>query len=252
MTSNSYKTVLAIAGLDPIGGAGLLADIRTCQRVGVYGMAVATAITAQNTYEVRRVKEVSEQMLREQLCAVLDDKTPDAVKIGMLPTAKSVEIVADAIKNYGLKNVVADPVMISSVGAPLLDDIDAGIKARLELLFPLCTIVTPNIPEACALRIAEMRTPYARLIKGGHGTNPLISEDILISADGRRELFSSQRVTCRNTHGTGCVLSSAIASYLALGLELNDAVAQAKKLLTSALQRGQNISFGHGNGPVWV
>lgn len=252
MKSNSYHTVLAIAGLDPIGGAGLLADIRTCQRVGVYGMGVATAITAQNTYEVRRVYEATEQMLRDQLCAVLDDKMPDAVKIGMLPTVKSVEVVADIIKKYELKNVVADPVMISSSGTPLLDDIDAGIRARLELLFPLCTLVTPNIPEATALRIADFPTTYARLIKGGHGADPLVSEDVLISAAGQCEVFSSPRITCRNTHGTGCVLSSAIASYLALGLSISDAVAKAKELLTSALRRGQNISFGHGNGPVWI
>ena len=252
------KTVLSIAGSDCSGGAGIQADIKTITMHGVYAMSAITALTAQNTTGVYGVQETSPDFLQKQLDCVFTDIFPDAVKIGMVGSTALVGVIAAALKKYGARHVVLDPVMVATSGGRLMME---GTPAALkEQLFPLAEIITPNIPEAEALsgitiesredmpRAAEeIARSYdgAVLIKGGHLS---ATADDLLFAGGVPLWLKGERVETQNTHGTGCTLSSAIASNLALGYPLAGSVERAKRYVAQALAAGLNL--GGGNGPL--
>lgn len=253
---------LTIAGSDSGGGAGLQADLKTFSALGVYGCSVVAALTAQNTKGVFAVEDVSPNFICAQMDAVFSDLDIGAVKIGMLSRVATIEAVANSLRQYRPQHVVLDPVMVSATGAQLLQK-DA-IAALVELLFPLASIVTPNLPEAAALlgcaeaqNETQMREQaleifklgtHAVLLKGGHGQGSQCI-DVLYDGEGF-ECFSSVRLPTHNTHGTGCTLSSAIAAGLAKGLTLQQSVQQAKNYLNGALAQADDLRIGHGCGPV--
>jgi len=259
----SMPIALSIAGSDSSGGAGIQADLKTFAAHQVYGASVIVALTAQNTTAVTAIHPVPADFVAAQIDAVFDDLAVEAVKIGMLATAELIETVADGLERHNAKNIVLDPVMIAASGGRLLQE-DA-IEALKRRLLPLCTIVTPNLPEAAALlgtAMAETEDAAAEqaqallalgpanvLVKGGHGTGD-DSVDILIGRDGRRERLVAPRIATQNTHGTGCTLSSAIASGLAHGIALNEAVALAKRYISAAIAASDAVKVGHGHGPV--
>lgn len=252
------KTALTIAGSDSCGGAGIQADIKTMTMNGVYAMSAVTALTAQNTMGVLGIQESTPEFLKLQLDAVFSDIFPDAVKIGMVSSVGLITVIADALKNYKAKNIVLDPVMISSSGSRLLKS-DA-VSALTKKLFPLATLVTPNIPEAEVLsgititkdsdtkKVAKAiadRYSCAVLLKGGHRIND--ANDLLYT--GRKFYsFSAERIDNSNTHGTGCTLSSAIAANLAKGFDIFDSVTRAKEYISGALRAG--LDLGAGSGPI--
>ena len=239
-------------GSDSSGGAGIQADLKTFLANGVYGMSAITALTAQNTLGVRSVLNSTPEFLADQLDAIFEDIFPDAVKIGMVSSANLIEVIADKLKFYGAKNIVVDPVMVATSGAKLIDD-DA-IKTLKEKLFPLATILTPNLPELEVITSTrdmehgaqKLFAEYgcAVLAKGGHGQND--ANDYLF--DGAGKWFYGRRIDTQNTHGTGCTLSSAIAANLAKGYDLKISVGRAKNYLTGALSTGLNL--GRGSGPL--
>lgn len=252
------KTVLTIAGSDSSGGAGIQADIKTMTMNGIYAMSAVTALTAQNTTGVFDTRTVDPAFLKEELDAVFTDIFPDAVKIGMIGTADLIRAIAERLRFYHAKSIVLDPVMISTSGTRLLDK--EAIETLKKELFPLADVVTPNIPEAevlSGLRIqsaADMeeaaagiagRYHCAVLLKGGHAAG---NADDLLFDGGEFLWFKSPRIDNPNTHGTGCTLSSAIASNLAKGLDLAASVKKAKYYITGAIAAGLNL--GHGNGPL--
>ena len=257
-TSNPIKTVLTIAGSDPSGGAGLQADLKTFSRLRVYGMAVIANMTAQNTLGVSAIAEVSPDFVAAQLDAVLTDIRPDATKTGMLLTAPVVEVVAQKVRQYRLKNLVVDPVLVSTSGATLMQPEAKDVFRRA--LLPLAFLVTPNVDEARELTGIPIRTaidmrksathihemgPRHVLIKGGHleAGDPT---DVLFDGNGFSH-FQSARIATQHTHGTGCVLSASIAAYLASGKPLQEAVRLGKEFVTSAIQG--SLQIGNGTGP---
>lgn len=271
MNRKNPPVVLTIAGSDCSGGAGIQADLKTMSAFDVYGMSVITAVTAQNTCGVTGVQNVTGEMIRLQLEAVMSDIMPDAVKIGMLATADAVEAVADILEKYHVEHVILDPVMVSTSGRSLLEA--EGKEQMLRRLFPLAELVTPNIPEAeeilkavdgsvenkqtvSSVQITDqtmmekaaqvIRQKYGCnvLLKGGHMTQ--VADDLLYQTQA--VWFPAQRIDCTNTHGTGCTLSSAIASALARGYSLEEAVGIAKIYVRSAMSTG--LDLGHGNGPL--
>lgn len=252
------KTALTIAGSDSCGGAGIQADIKTMTLHGVYAMSAITALTAQNTTGVIGISEVSPEFLGQQLDCVFKDIPPDAVKIGMVSSGGLIEMIADKLKEYNAKNIVVDPVMVASSGAKLISE-DA-ISALKEKLFPLALILTPNIPEAEVLsgikiksdedmieaaRIISDNYHCAVLCKGGHHKN--MANDLLYE-NGAYRWFKGQPINNPNTHGTGCTLSSAIASNLAKGYDLISSVGRAKDYVTGAL--AAMLDLGQGSGPL--
>jgi hydroxymethylpyrimidine/phosphomethylpyrimidine kinase len=256
--------LLTIAGSDSGGGAGIQADLKTFAAHGAYGMSVITALTAQNTREVRAVHEVPPEMVAAQIDAVLEDIGADAIKIGMLSNAGIIRAVADRLR-FHLKNkkvpVVLDPVMIAKSGARLLRE-DA-VEALKTGLLPLATLVTPNLPELEALTglaagTGEERLAAARalaesgpavLAKGGHAEGEEIV-DLLVEPGGRLHRFTHPRLHTRSTHGTGCTLSSAVAARLGAGEELPRAVEGAIDYLSGALAAAYPLGTGDGHGPV--
>jgi len=254
---------LTIAGSDSSGGAGIQADLKTFAAHEVYGASVIVALTAQNTRGVSAIHAVPAGFVAQQMDAVFEDLDVAAVKIGMLATAELIETVAAGLKRHRARNIVLDPVMVAASGAKLLED-DA-IDALRRHIFPLATLITPNLPEAAALlgsSVAEtedaVETQADRLvalgaanvlIKGGHGGGA-ISSDLLLLAGGSRQRFDAPRLETRNTHGTGCTLSSAIASGLAKGLPLPEAVGRAKTYISAAIAAADEVPVGHGHGPV--
>ena len=254
--------VLSIAGSDPSGGAGIQADIKTFSALGTYGMAVITALTAQNTQGVSAVHAVPPDFVAEQIRMVFADIRVDAVKIGMIANAAIAEAVASALEPHKNVPIVLDPVMIAKGGAPLLAP--EAMTALRERLLPLATIVTPNLPETAAL-IGEAEAPdrgtmeqqahalrrlgpHAVLVKGGHLDQP-DSPDILAGHAGSI-WFEGNRIITRNTHGTGCSLSSAIAAQLAKGEAIEASVSKAKAWLAGAIGAADRLSVGSGHGPV--
>lgn len=253
------KCALTIAGSDSSGGAGIQADIKTMSALGVYAESVVTALTAQNTLGVSGVVATEPEFIRQQMDAVFEDIRPDAVKIGMLPTAGAVHAVAEGLRAWDAPIAVVDPVMVATSGAALAE---GGAVAALNELLPLAHVATPNIPEAevlsgmriesrqgmlqAAHAILDSKGCAAVLVKGGHlaGT----ASDVLVQRSGAETWFESERIETKNTHGTGCTLSSAIAAYLAKGEELQNAVRLAKRYLTRAIK--QNPGLGKGHGPV--
>ena len=258
----TYPVVLTIAGSDSSGGAGIQADLKTMSAIGVFGTSAITAITAQNTCEVRAIQGIDPDIVRQQIEAVLDDLPCHTVKLGMLYARPTIEAIADCLAHYPLDHIVLDPVMVSTSGCRLIEE--EAIEAVKSRLLPRATLVTPNIPEAEILsglpitNEREMELAARRLfqigcravlIKGGHleGTE---SCDLLFTPQADPVRYTSPRIATRNTHGTGCTFSSAIASYLALGHDLPDAVAAAKTYLTRALEAGADVTIGHGHGAV--
>lgn len=252
------KKALTIAGSDSSGGAGIQADIKTMTVNGVFAMSAITALTAQNTTGVSDILETSPEFLKEQLDSVFTDIFPDAVKIGMVSSSGLIEVIAERLIHYKAKNIVVDPVMVATSGAKLLQD-DA-IKTLEDKLFPLADVLTPNIPEAEILigrkitsvedmeeAAKEISSKYkcATLLKGGHALND--ANDYLY-AKGEGKWFDGKRIYTNNTHGTGCTLSSAIASNLAKGYPMDEAVKKAKDYISKALAAG--LDLGKGSGPM--
>lgn len=280
MNIKNLPAVLTIAGSDCSGGAGIQADLKTMSAFGVYGMSVVTAVTAQNTCGVAGVQNITGEMIRLQLEAVMSDIMPAAVKIGMLATAEAVEAVADILEKYQPSHVVIDPVMVSTSGRSLLET--KAQKLMLERLFPTAELVTPNIPETQEILrkgnilvlsgdemeqndpmgekcLENMEDTFvmekaAFLIREKYGCNVLLkgghmkqAADDLLYTD-HAIWFRAQRIACDNTHGTGCTLSSAIASALAQGETLETSVRMAKEYVRGAMSTG--LTLGHGNGPL--
>ena len=266
------KTALTIAGSDSSGGAGIQADLKTFMAHGVYGMSVITSVTAQNTLGVFGIQDIDESIVDSQLDAVFSDIYPDCVKIGMVSDRQIIEVIASALERYGVKKVVLDPVMVSTSGRPLLKD-DA-LESLTKMLFPLATLVTPNIAEAQVLSgtkieshddmekaaaIIANRYGCAVLVKGGHFatdssctkstscTKSSSCTDFLLTGDVGK-WFESERIDNKNTHGTGCTLSSAICARVALGKDLETAVYDAKKYVSGAIK--SMLDLGKGRGPL--
>ncbi|MDO5294919.1 MAG: bifunctional hydroxymethylpyrimidine kinase/phosphomethylpyrimidine kinase [bacterium] len=252
------KKVLEIAGSDSSGGAGMQADIKTITVHNMYAMSVITAVTAQNTLGVSDIMDVIPDMIKKQMTSIFEDIRPDAVKIGMVLNVETIKAISDQLMKYKAENIVVDPVMVATSGSKLLKE-DAK-KVLMERLFPLATVITPNIPEAeelsgisiqnkedmvrAAERIATVCS-CAILIKGGHLVNE--ATDLLYQR-GKPIWFPSKRITNPNTHGTGCTLSSAIACELAAGKSLEDSIKEAKDYLMGALRA--QLDLGRGSGPL--
>ncbi len=248
----AIPTALSIAGSDPGGGAGIQADLKTFLDHGVYGMAAITALTAQNTREVRAVHVVPPDMVSAQIATIRDDLPIGAVKIGMLANAEIADAVADALAGLEVP-VVLDPVLVAKSGAHLLDPAaEATLRARVV---PLATLVTPNLPEAEVLLLGEdpgawaRRTGKALLLKDGHGEGPEVA-DRLFLPDGRVRTWRHPRQETRNNHGTGCTLSSAIAARLARGEGLEQAVEGGLMYVTGLLRLSADHTLGSGHGPL--
>ena len=252
------KTALTIAGSDSSGGAGIQADMKTMMANGVYAMSAVTALTAQNTTGVTDILESTPLFLGEQLDAIFTDIFPDAVKIGMVSSAELIAVIAEKLKQYGAKKIVVDPVMVATSGAKLLRD-DA-VEALCRELLPLAAVLTPNIPEAeilsgmtitdaagmeAAAKLISEKYGCAVLCKGGHKVN---DADDLLWRNGSGKWFHGKRINNPNTHGTGCTLSSAIASNLAKGYDLDQSVERAKAYISGAL--AAMLDLGHGSGPM--
>ncbi len=257
-----YVRMLSIAGSDSGGGAGIQADLKTFSALGCYGMTAISAITAQNTQGVRAIHGVPPEILRAQIAAVVEDIGVDAVKIGMLHSPEVVQVVADAIRQYQLSQVVLDPVMVATSGDRLMAN--ETVQVLVQQLFPLVQVITPNLDEAALLLgqpVADVQAlePTAQallklgapavLLKGGHLVGETVV-DVLAQADGSLQQWQSARIATVNSHGTGCTLSSALAVYLALGFALPEAVAQARRYILGALQAGAVVRTGHGHGPL--
>ena len=252
------KTALTIAGSDSSGGAGIQADIKTMTANGVFAMSAVTALTAQNTTGVTGIMEVSPEFLKKQIDCIFTDIRPDAVKIGMVSSAELIRAIAEKLNEYQAENIVVDPVMVATSGAKLISD-DA-IGTLKEALLPMADILTPNIPEAEVLSGMEVKTEEdmvkaaekisrtyhcAVLLKGGHQLND--ANDLLCRGEEHR-WFYGKRIDNPNTHGTGCTLSSAIASNLAKGFDMETAVERAKAYISGAL--GAMLDLGKGSGPM--
>ncbi|NLM13858.1 MAG: bifunctional hydroxymethylpyrimidine kinase/phosphomethylpyrimidine kinase [Epulopiscium sp.] len=258
------KKVLTIAGSDSCGGAGIQADLKTFSAHGVYGMSIITAVTAQNTQGVFAVQDIDEDIIKAQIDAIFTDIEVDAVKIGMVSKPSTIYALARQLEKYTTKNIVLDPVMISKSGYSLLQP--ESKQSLIKELLPKAFVITPNLPEAEEIlntvtsEHIEIKTiedmekaakeiyklgPQNVLLKGGHMTGEAV--DVLY--DGQElTRFYSERIHTKNTHGTGCTLSSAIASNLALGYSIKDAVSNAKKYITTAIEHALDI--GHGVGPT--
>lgn len=252
------RTALTIAGSDSSGGAGIQADIKTMTANGVFAMSAITALTAQNTTGVAGIMEVSPEFLKEQIDCIFTDIRPDAVKIGMVSSAELITAIAEKLTEYHAENIVVDPVMVATSGAKLISD-DA-IDTLKERLLPMADVLTPNIPEAEVLSDMEVRTEEdmikaaekisenyhcAVLLKGGHQLN---DANDLLYRNGSYRWFYGKRIDNPNTHGTGCTLSSAIASNLAKGFDMDTSVERAKAYISGAL--GAMLDLGKGSGPM--
>ena len=252
------NTALTIAGSDSSGGAGIQADIKTMTANGVYAMSAITALTAQNTTGVTGIMEVTPEFLSLQLEAIFTDIYPDAVKTGMVSSGELIKTISATLKKYNAKNIVVDPVMVATSGAKLISE--EAIEILKAELLPIATVITPNIPEAEVLSgmtikneedmIKAAKAIYEKfncnvLLKGGHQIN---DANDLLYRDGGYVWFKGKRIDNPNTHGTGCTLSSAIASNLAKGENLDDAVKHAKEYISGAL--AAMLDLGKGSGPL--
>lgn len=254
----SMKKVLTIAGSDSSGGAGIQADLKTFSAHGTFGMSIITAVTAQNTQGVFAVQDITPDIIKEQIKAIFEDISVDGLKIGMVSQIETIETIADGLKYYNPKNIVLDPVMVSKSGFHLLKT--EAENTLIDKLLPLATIITPNIPEAevitklkiqrledmelAAKKIYKMGTKNV-LIKGGHLDGEAI--DVLFNGS-EFKYFNAKRINTKNTHGTGCTLSAAIASNLAKGYGIEKSVLNAKEYITTAIEH--SLSIGKGVGPT--
>ena len=253
------KTALSIAGSDCSGGAGIQADLKTMTLNGVFAMSAITALTAQNTTGVSGILEVSPAFLAQQIDAVFPDIRPDAVKIGMVSSAPLIATIAERLRFYQARHIVVDPVMVATSGSRLMET-DA-VRSLREQLFPLAEVITPNRQEAevlsgrpihsreemrAAARAIAFDCCCSVLLKGGHSDTD--ADDLLVEADGTETWFAGRRIANPNTHGTGCTLSSAIASNLAKGYDLDTSVERAKAYISGCLSA--MLDLGHGSGPM--
>lgn len=263
MDKDRFYTVLTIAGFDGSGGAGIQADLKTFSALGCYGTTALTAIPIQNTVGVRSVYEIEASCVKDQIKAILDDIAINAVKIGMLHNQNVIESVADILNQYSVSNIVLDPVMVAKSGDMLL--LPNAIATMKKLIFPITTVLTPNLLETsklvgyeiltkadmekAALYLLEMGLQNV-VVKGGHLDGNC--DDCLAIKNSSIEIhwLSSQRIQTKNTHGTGCTFSAAIASFLAKGFTVFESVSLAKQYLTKSIEAGANIKVGQGNGPV--
>lgn len=257
-----YTAVLTIAGSDSGGGAGIQADLKTFSALGCYGTSAVTAVTVQNTLGVTGIHSIPAQMVQQQISAVMDDIKPLAIKIGMVHSAELAIAIADVLKSYPLVPVIFDPVMVSTSGHQL---IEAGTIATLQKqLFPIAKLVTPNLDEAELLAgmkigsIDDMKQAARRLIedgcnavliKGGHLKGADLF-DVYLGNNGQEKVYRSTAIKTNNTHGTGCTLSSAIASFMALGNDMEPAIENAKAYVHQAIVWGRNVKTGEGHGPL--
>lgn len=259
-----YYTAMTIAGSDSCGGAGVQADIKTMSALGVYAASAITAITVQNTLGVYAIQDINPEIVKGQIEAVMDDIHPDAIKVGMVNDRTTIQAIAETLKRYQgeYQHLIIDPVMVSTSGCRLMQE-DA-LSIFIQELLPLATLLTPNIPEAeilagmkiqnkediqnAALAISKLGCKYV-LIKGGHfqGAEKI---DYLFEDGKPITSYRGISVNTRNTHGTGCTLSSAITSYLAREMDMNTAIAMAKTYLSGAILAGKDIKIGEGHGPV--
>ncbi len=261
--ARTYRRVLTIAGSDSGGGAGIQADLKTIAALGCYGASAITALTAQNTTGVRAIHPVPPAFTAAQIDAVLEDIGADAVKIGMLYSSELIRTVAQSLRRWGARHIVLDPVMVAQSGDRLLRE--EAVEALKEQLIPLADLITPNLPEAEVLLgrplrgAAEMEEALpdlgrlgsrAVLLKGGHLEGAESTDLLYVPHEGRTVAFSSPRLATRNTHGTGCTLSAAVAAGLAKGRPLLEAVREAKAYLEAALRAGAGYAIGRGHGPV--
>ena len=252
------KTALSIAGSDSCGGAGIQADIKTMTMNGVYAMSAITALTAQNTTGVRSILESTPEFLKDQINMVFEDIRPDAIKIGMVASAELIEAIADRLSYYRAENIVVDPVMVATSGFELMKS--NAVTVLMQKLLPIATLVTPNIPEAQVLSDMKISTKEdmekvakyigdtfgcAVLLKGGHSIN---DANDLLYANGNYKWFCGKRIYNPNTHGTGCTLSSAIASNLAKGYDIETSIQRAKEYISGAL--AAMLDLGAESGPM--
>lgn len=263
MTTKKYPCVLTIAGSDCSGGAGIQADIKTISALGAYAASAITAITVQNTCGVTGIHPVPPLYVKEQIDAVMTDIRPDAIKIGMINDVEIVKVIADSIKEYNPKFVVFDPVMVSTSGCKLIED--SAIEAITSMLIPLSTVITPNLSEAMVLTgkklsgVESMTTAGKELlgmgcgsvlIKGGHLEGDDMCDVLCSAGEEKPYIFKAGKIDSKNTHGTGCTLSSAIATLLALGHELPEAVSEAKEYVYKGIESGKDVHIGEGHGPL--
>jgi hydroxymethylpyrimidine/phosphomethylpyrimidine kinase len=262
MSQFKYLPVLSIAGSDSGGGAGIQADLKTFAALGCYGTSVITAVTAQNTLGISAIHPIPSEIVKQQIVAVMDDIQPKAIKIGMLFSEEIVIAVAATLKNYPNIPVIFDPVMSASSGDSLMQN--ETINAFKKHLFPLITLLTPNLSEAAQLtqqtveNLEDMKNSASILlnqnlknvlIKGGH----LLGDELINfyqNQDGKQQQFFSKKIDSKNLHGTGCTLSSAIAAYLAQGFSLVTAIEKAGEYVHQAILQGANVKAGNGNGPL--
>ncbi|MBN2610177.1 MAG: bifunctional hydroxymethylpyrimidine kinase/phosphomethylpyrimidine kinase [Bacteroidales bacterium] len=258
-----YKKVLTIAGSDSGGGAGIQADIKTISACGCYAMSVITAITVQDTIGVTDVHPVPAKIVSGQISAVLDDIGTDAVKIGMLHSAEIIKTVKNTLRKYHIKSIVLDPVMVATSGDKLLQD--EAVETLKQELIPIARVITPNIPEAEILlgkkirsqeelavmaRELSLNSNVSVLLKAGHLTGDELTDIFYNAEDDHMLELKSERIVTRNIHGTGCTLSSAVASFIALGYHLDDAIRNAHDYIHGAIKTGADYTTGKGHGPV--
>jgi hydroxymethylpyrimidine/phosphomethylpyrimidine kinase len=263
MSSQNRHIVLSIAGTDPSGGAGIQADTKAISANGCYAASVITALVAQNTCGVQAIHAVPTTFITQQLESVFSDLHVSAIKIGMLHDENVIQVVAKALQTQTSPNIVLDPVMIAKNGSPLLKL--EHIELLKDVLFPYVHLITPNIPEAEALLDVSITTREAMhsaavqlgdqfgcqvLIKGGHLKEDTAPDVLFDPEQGKTQWFEASRIHTRNTHGTGCSLSSAIAAFLAKGFTMHEAIQKAKKYISLALQAGSQQTIGHGAGPI--
>lgn len=258
-----YPCILSIAGSDCSGGAGIQADLKTISALGGYAATAITAITVQNTRGVRAIHAVPSVYVRGQIEVVMEDIRPDAVKIGMINEVEIVKVIASCLRRYQPRYVVFDPVMVSTSGHKLIED-DA-VSALTRELMPLSSLITPNLSEAKVLtghsinNVEEMKAAApdllkfgcgAVLLKGGHLEGGKMCDVLQIAGEDEPHLFVSDKIESKNTHGTGCTLSSAIATFLALGYDMPQAVERAKAYVTGGINAGKEVHIGEGHGPL--
>lgn len=258
-----YNRVLTIAGSDSGGGAGIQADIKAISAMGCFAASAITAVTVQNTLGVEGVHPIPLDILRGQIEAVLSDIGADAVKVGMLHSSEVVELVAEMVDKYEIKNLVLDPVMVSTSGHRLIEE--SAIQTLREVLIPRARVITPNIPEAEILagvkitssaqfpevaRTLSMGGRVSVLLKAGHLTDECVEDLFYNAEDDTLTLLPSERIETPNTHGTGCTLSSAFAAAIARGEGLTEAARSAKDYIAAAIRSGADYQIGHGHGPV--
>ena len=258
-----YPIVLTISGTDPSGGAGQQADIKAISATGGYAACAVTAVVVQNTCGVRDVFPVPPEIISAQIAAVFDDIGADAVKIGMLNSSEVILAVRDSLRHYGARNIVLDPVMVATSGDRLIEE--SAVNSLMSELVPLARVITPNVPEAEILsgmkissqsdlpEVARKLSCGGRvsvMMKAGHLNDEKLTDIFYNAEEDRCIELRSRRVHTRNTHGTGCTLSSALASYLARGYALDDAAAAAKDYIARAIESGAEYEIGRGHGPV--